>query len=267
MPTFVGAIQNNCVKNPSGTSINVVSRCQPCCLNKLPCRSRVTFGSDLPYAYGFVSFGYTLSASPTSDSDFLIAGYYAGSATVSTYAAPAYGACPAGTMYYVSGLPTTLTSVNANNPYVTYPSVTGLSRACDIDVYGLYESGLVGSTFSLYAHVFSRSVTNLSEINAAIASVPASCLTCANSFFCLGGGSSVWQNIYGEGTSCRTTNTPASSTTAGVAIKALSGQSISYSPATFPELNIVTAASIPKYCRWDIDLNNAAVVTGQTYYT
>jgi len=268
MPTFAGSIQNACVKNPSGTSITVQSRCAPCCTasDSSACRLKVNVGASLPYAYGFVSCGFTLTASPSSDSDFLFAKYYPGTAGVLTYAAPAYGICAAGTMYYVSSLPTSFTTVLPSSPFVSI----GISDLdIFVDVYGLYEAGLVGTTFSIYVHVFSRSITNLTEINnyisSAIFSTP--CASCVNSFYCGGGSGSIWQAAFSESTfNCRSFVTPASSTTAGGAIKALSGNCISYTPGVYPELTISNAANIPKHCRFDFDLTNSNVIVGQVYY-
>ena len=266
MPS-IGALQNACVKDPSGNSIAVQSRCLPCCNASLrtPCRTKAYFGFDLPYAYGGVSFGWSLSATPSNDSDFLYGVYYAGSAGVSTYAAPAYGACSAGTMYYVSSLPSTATTISVTSPYII--DVPGYGFG--IDLYGMYEAGIVGSSFSLYLRVFSRSVTSLSEINTAIsASGPsAPCLSCASVFYCLGSGGSAWTMRYGELFGpCTTSNSPTLTNVAGPSVKSLSGQSISYSSGTFPELTISNAASIPLYVRFDVDLLDSRVVVKQEYY-
>lgn len=260
-----GALQNACVKSPAGASIAIQSICLPCCALVAPCRNKVYFGFNLPYAYGGVSFGWSLTPTPSADSDFLYGVYYAGSAGVSSYAAPAYGACSAGTLYYVSSLPSTPTNIPITSPYLVNVSGYGLG----IDLYGMYEAGIVGSSFSLYLRVFSRSATSLAEINTAISAAVTStpCLSCANAFYCSGGSGGTWQVYYGEQSGpCTTFNTPTTTNTTGPAVKSLSGQSISYSPATFPELTISNAASIPLYCRFDINLLDSMVVVGQEYY-
>jgi hypothetical protein len=171
-------------------------------------------------------------------------------------------------MYYVSSLPSVPTNIPISSDYLT--SATFYGTGClGIDLYGMYEAGIVGTSFSLYLRVFSRSATSLSEINTAISTSGPSgpCLTCAAPFFCLGGGGSSWQMKYGDlFSSCRTLNLPTLTNVSGPSVKSLSGASISYSSVAFPELTISNASSIPLYCRFDIDLLDSRVVIKQEYY-